>query len=212
MKKLSLLIALCMLISIGGVYAVWTYADSTITPKTGMTVEKVMGDVEFLGAAGAYTQVSNNLKMTVEPAGNTYNTSLVFSGELVVKFVPDPRITDADLARALNAVISVNGVGLETAKYGTPETQIYTLKNGGLISVTESDWEQKTDENGTYYLLTIYGAHQDGRAGKCLDEVIDIGSFNLPSYDEFIAFQLAHQHASFKIDIHAAAAPTPSGT
>ena len=41
MKKLSLLIALCMLLSIAGVYATWTYADSTITPKTGMTVEKV---------------------------------------------------------------------------------------------------------------------------------------------------------------------------
>lgn len=201
MKKLSLLIALCILISIGGVYAVWTYAGTTIAPKTGMALVKGMGEVKLEGAAGAYSEVTNNIKLTVEPKTGTFNTQLVFSGELKIKFTPSPTISNASLANALNATITIHGVDLASAVYddGTGEQQIYTLSANPTITLTEDSWTEESDGSYTYTLQA-----------STLADIITMAEFNLPSHDEYLAFQTAHQHAVFRADI--APAPATSGT
>ena len=58
MKKLSLLVALLLIATIGGVYATWTYVGNdqihTFSPKG-----VIMEDVEIEGTVGSYTIESN---------------------------------------------------------------------------------------------------------------------------------------------------------
>lgn len=201
MKKLSLLIALCMLISIGGVYAAWVYTNNSITPKTGMSLTKEMGDVEFLGAAGAYTEVSNTLKMLVVPEPSNYYTDLDITGELVIKFTPDARITPADKERAMKAVVTVIGVDLEVTKY--LGEQIYSLVAEPTISTADRWAEEMVEGVPTgAYLFTLRGEE--------LEAIINIARINLPNYTAFLNFQSEHQHAVFKLNINAPEATAPA--
>ena len=90
MKKLSLLIALCMLISIGGVYATWVYSEkSDVADITGAKAI-TMTEATFSGTYGTYAVDTSKLTMQVDPKeGTTHVTSLVITGDLVITFKPN---------------------------------------------------------------------------------------------------------------------------
>jgi hypothetical protein len=89
MKKLSLIIALVLCITIGGVYATWTYTQSTdvadITPTLGIS----MTEATFAGTLGTYAVDTSALTMAVDPKpGSTHVTSLQMAGSITIKFTP----------------------------------------------------------------------------------------------------------------------------
>ncbi|MBQ8872610.1 MAG: hypothetical protein IJ032_01530 [Clostridia bacterium] len=67
MKKLSLLVALLLIATIGGVYATWTYVGNdqihTFSPKG-----VIMEDVEIEGTVGSYTIESNFVQGRIDQA------------------------------------------------------------------------------------------------------------------------------------------------
>ena len=96
MKKLSLIIALVLCITIGGVYATWTYTKSTdvadITPTLGIS----MTEATFSGTHGTYAVDTSALTMAVDPkpnAENTHITSLQMAGSITIKFTPQTYAT-----------------------------------------------------------------------------------------------------------------------
>ncbi len=189
MKKLTVLVALLMCITIGGVYATWTYSGSSITPLTGVSAPKEMGEVEFFGSSGGYHADSNSLKLVIEPKDGTLNTELTFMGSLVIKFTPSSDISDGPLNKALNAVITISGIDLETTKYG--DTQIFTLDPDFKIQLNSDSWTQQEDGN-YYYTLEA----------SALAEAISMAEFTLTSYDDFLDFQGKQASALFKININ----------
>ena len=99
MKKLSLLIAMILCVTIGGVYAVWTYSGTNDIADVSTEAKVTMADFTLTGAAGVYT-VSSNLVLTVDQATKKdHDAKLVFSSNndqeiyLKITFTPSE---DAD--------------------------------------------------------------------------------------------------------------------
>ena len=90
MKKLSLLIALCMLLTIGGVYATWTYTQNTDVADEAVNMNINLTDVAYSGSYGTYKVDTSSLKLAIEPkADTTHTTALYIEGNIVVTFTPN---------------------------------------------------------------------------------------------------------------------------
>ena len=89
MKKLSLLIALCMLLTIGGVYATWTYTQTTDVADESVGAAMNLTGVAYAGSYGTYEINKDTLALTIDPKpGTSHTTSLQVAGEIVVTFTP----------------------------------------------------------------------------------------------------------------------------
>ena len=100
MKRFTALIALMLCVTIGGVYATWSYAGSDDIADAFAEAKVTISDVELVGANGTY-KIESNLVLTVEPESfvnpeseNIHNAVLVFSSNddqpvyLKVTFTP----------------------------------------------------------------------------------------------------------------------------
>lgn len=89
MKKLSLLIALAMLISIGGVYATWVYSQSDDVADITNARAITMTNATFEGNYGTYNTDASTLSMKIDPLpGTTHTTGLIVTGEIKIIFTP----------------------------------------------------------------------------------------------------------------------------
>lgn len=90
MKKLSVLIALALVLTIGGAYATWTYAAGGAQGTSG-SVEIGMGTLETDGdiSIGSFA-ITSKPTLTVEPKvdKSDYTTTLNVTGDLVITFTP----------------------------------------------------------------------------------------------------------------------------
>lgn len=90
MKKLSLLIALCMLLTIGGVYATWTYTQNTDVADEAVNMNLNLTDVAYSGSYGTYKVDVSGLNLSIDPkAGTTHTTALYATGNIIVTFTPN---------------------------------------------------------------------------------------------------------------------------
>lgn len=93
MKKLSVLIALMLCITISGVYATWTYAGTNDIADAFAEAKVTLVDAELTGANGTY-KIESNLVLTVDQANDDHEAELVFSSNnsediyLTVTFTP----------------------------------------------------------------------------------------------------------------------------
>ena len=90
MKKLSILIALVLCVTIGGVYATWVYSQSDDVADITGAKAITMTEATFTGTYGTYHVDTTGLTMQVDPReGTTHTTSLKISGNLVISFTPN---------------------------------------------------------------------------------------------------------------------------
>lgn len=90
MKKLSLLIALCTLLTIGGVYATWTYTQNTDVADEAVNMNMNLTDVAYSGSYGTYKVDVTGLNLSIDPkAGTTHTTALYATGNIIVTFTPN---------------------------------------------------------------------------------------------------------------------------
>ncbi|MBQ8266778.1 MAG: hypothetical protein IJZ21_00135 [Clostridia bacterium] len=100
MKKLSVLIALMLCVTVGGVYAVWSYAGSTDIIDKSVESKVVIADVKTETANGVYT-IESNLVLTVDQANDNHEAKLVFGSNnaedpmLKVTFVANSHAPEA---------------------------------------------------------------------------------------------------------------------
>ena len=164
MKKLSVLIALMLCITITGVYAAWSYAGTDDIADVFAEAKVTIADVELKGANGVY-QISSNLVLTVDQANEAHEAKLVFASnndqpiELKVTFTP---ASNAPQAIKENAVPTEVYFGVTTAMQykmdaagnysatGTP-TDIFKFSN---VANGELDqpitWTKNPDGTFTY--------------------------------------------------------------
>lgn len=90
MKKLSILIALVLCVTIGGVYATWVYSQSDDVADITGAKAITMTEATFTGTYGTYHVDTTGLTMQVDPKeGTTHTTALKMSGNLVISFTPN---------------------------------------------------------------------------------------------------------------------------
>ena len=125
MKKLSLIIALALCITITGVYATWVYSQSDDVADITGAKTVTMTEATFSGTYGTYHVDTSNLSMVVDPKeGTTHVTALKITGEVVISFEPQAYAPD------------------EVKTGGVPSTFAFSLSN--------ADWKYNSE-----YIMTI---------------------------------------------------------
>lgn len=146
MKKLSLLIALMLCITIGGVYATWSYAGTDDIADSFAEAKVTIANAELTGANGTY-KIESNLVLTVDQKNDDHEAELVFSSNnsediyLKVTFTP-----------AANAPQTIKDNGVESELYfGTTTAMQYKVDGEGNYS-----------ENGTAKDIFTFTNPSDG--------------------------------------------------
>jgi hypothetical protein len=166
MKKLSLLIALCMLLTIGGVYATWSYVGSTDIIDAFAESKVTISDAVIEGTYGIY-KIESNLVLTVDQANDNHEAELVFGSNndqpvyLTVTFTPS---VNAPKTIKENAVASELYFGVTTpmqykiaadgsySENGTA-VDIFKFKNPGNGTLDNTfAWTKNSDGTFTYTL------------------------------------------------------------
>ena len=90
MKKLSLLIAMILCVTIGGVYATWTYTQNTDVADESVNKSLNLTGVEYVGSYGTYSVNVDGLTLKIDPKpSTTHVTSLVIDGKIDIVFTPN---------------------------------------------------------------------------------------------------------------------------
>ena len=194
MKKISILIALCMLLTVGGVYATWIYSGNQLASQTEPFVSK-MGVLGYEGTSGSYTFTHNDLDFAVEPDDQqTKNTTIAWgSGSMTLVFTPKKDISDVALANALNATLTVEISSSSAGVYN--EETVFSVDPGFkvVLNTEENAWVETTNENGTYYTYTI--------TADTIKGAISIGNFSLPTEDDYNDFKAAINDVTFRVKV-----------
>ena len=164
MKKLSILMAIMLVLTIGGVYATWSYAGTNDIADAFAEAKVTIEDVELIGANGTY-KVESNLVLSIDQANDDHEAELEFSSNngnpiyLKVTFTPS---ANAPQAIKDNAVPTELYFGTTTimqykmdaqgnySETGTP-TDIFAFTNpsDGIFSPNVT-WTPESDGSFTY--------------------------------------------------------------
>ena len=121
MKKLSTLIALALIVTIGGVYAAWSYAQGT-TASSEITREINMAQVNTDSNKGTISVTPNNFAFLVDDIDAVdYVAALTATGELAITFTP---ATGADATLATNGISMVATITVAKTAAATTYTGI----------------------------------------------------------------------------------------
>ena len=158
MKKLSVLIALLMCVTIGGVYATWTYAGTTDITDGHKEIFVTIPDAVVEGTYGTYT-VDTNVRLVVDDTDKNHKAELVFestdTNEVYLRVTFTPNEATATPAIKANAV--------PTELYFTTTTEmkydgvdIFTFKNPGNGTLDNVfDWTKQDDGSSFTYELDL---------------------------------------------------------
>ncbi len=184
MKRLSILIALVLCVTIGGVYATWVYSQSDdVADITGAKAIS-MTEATFTGTYGTYHVETSGLSLTVDPKeGTTHTTALKISGNLVVTFTPN---TYAPVEVKENGVPSTFAFSLSNADWKYAGTNLIAVDTA-LNNIT---WTP--DGNGAF-TYTISAAQ--------LANYITLTEYTLDTKAEYDAYDAALTNGQIIISI-----------
>lgn len=115
MKKLGLLMAMALTVTVGGVYATWTYAKGTDVADETVNMTLNLTDVAYIGSNGTYKIDTTGLTLKIDPkAGTAHTTALYVDGSIVITFTPN---THAPEDVKENAVASTFQFGLTNSNW-----------------------------------------------------------------------------------------------
>ena len=122
MRKLSILIALILCVTIGGVYATWNYAQGNVASTT-KYASMIITDKVVDTAKGTITVDTSNLIVTIDDSNNDFKGEMALSGYVTVTFTPN---TGAD------EDVSSHGIPLQ---YSLGTTTNYTFRAENIYSM-----------------------------------------------------------------------------
>ncbi|MBQ7330293.1 MAG: hypothetical protein IJW94_00640 [Oscillospiraceae bacterium] len=172
MKRLSILIALVLCITIGGVYATWVYSQSDdVADITGAKAIS-MTEATFTGTYGTYHVDTSGLSLTVDPKeGTTHTTALKISGNLVVTFTPN---TYAPVEVKENGVPSTFAFSLSNADWKYDGTNLITVDTA-LHNIT---WTPDGNGAFTYTISAAQLANYITLTEYTLDTKVDYDAYD----------------------------------
>ena len=168
MKKLSLLIALMLLVTVGGVYATWSYAGTNDIADAYAEAEVTIKNVELTEANGTY-KIESNLVLTVDQANEDHEAKLVFGSNdgqavyLKVTFTPS---ANAPKTIKDNAVPSELYFGVTTPMQYKMDASGNYADDGTAVDI----FKFKNPSDGTLNNTFTWSKNADGTFVYELDE------------------------------------------
>lgn len=184
MKKLSILIALILCVTIGGVYATWVYSQSDDVADITGAKAITMTEATFTGTYGTYHVDTTNLSMMVDPKeGTTHTTALKIEGNLVISFTPNTYAP------------------VEVKQGGVPSTFAFSLSN--------ADWKYKgtniltvdTDKHNITWTPNGNGAFTFTLSAADLAGYITLSEFTLDTKTAYDAYDAVLTNGQIVVSI-----------
>lgn len=182
MKKLSVLVALILCVTIGGVYATWNYAQNSAEK-----VVKYFDDSTVITssvtetAKGVINVDTSELDIIIDDANNDYQGELRITGKVVITFAPSNG-ADTDVVN--------NGIALQ---YSLGTTTDYEY-NGNDIFLVDST-AQTLAKGKTFEI-----------SSDKLDDLIALNTLNLPTVEDYDNFKEALHRGGISITVSEAPA------
>ncbi|MBP3478127.1 MAG: hypothetical protein J6K03_01425 [Oscillospiraceae bacterium] len=195
MKKLSILVALILCVTIGGVYATWTYPGTSVAEyKIPLTHQ--MAGVDFSGSAGVYEVTSNTLSYTIDQKDTgDYTPVMRLTGSVSFTFTAHDQISESALTAALTPTVTIYTEDLSSATYD--DKAIFTVNSSFSLTLDKAMWTKSGDDDDVY-TYTI-------QASELANAITLNDGFCLDTNDEYLAFQAAQMKAIFRLNVKAAA-------
>ena len=173
MKKLSILMVLLLCLTVGGVYATWSYAGTNDIADAYAEAKATIADAELTGANGTY-KVESNLILTVDQKNDEHEAELVFSSNdgkpihLTVTFTPASNAPQAIKDNAVSSELyfgtstemtypmdeygnySADGTATDIFKFG--DNNKYASNGEFEANIT---WTKVKVENETFFTYTL---------------------------------------------------------
>lgn len=163
-------------VTIGGVYATWTYTQNTDVADETINMTMNLTDVAYSGSYGTYKVDTTSLKLKIDPKENTtHTTALYIEGEIVITFTPNSVAPEK---------VKKEGVA-STFKFGLTNSS-WTYEGKNIVTLAHSDAENITwgqpDTQGVFtYIITA----------DDLSKHITLTEFNLDTKAKYDAFNTA---------------------
>ena len=193
MKKLGLLMAMALTVTVGGVYATWTYAKGTDVADETVNMTLNLTDVTYIGSNGSYKIDTTGLTLKIDPkTGTAHTTALYIDGNIVITFTPNAHAPE-EVKK--NAVESTFQFGLTNSNWtfdddgagGEDAKSIITLEHAEKHDIV---WTRGTDGVFTYTI----------EAGD-IAEHIHLTEFNLDTKVKYDAFNTALGNGQITITV-----------
>lgn len=181
MKKLSLLIASLLCVTIGGVYATWYYASSGKVESQHTHFSLGITGTDTAGTYGNYyINVNTNIKMWVDPAGTTADqshiTALYFGSET------DNVVNAAEDDEIMVTLKYLPGENMPATDFDNGIITKWSLKSSIALDAWTFGGEQIFDAiDSTSFTIYPYGTTTDGvnavTAAQCWEQKATDGAF-----------------------------------
>lgn len=179
-RVLSLLIALAILVTVGGVYATWLYAETDMTAVHGHIGSFGLASAEINNSKGTFTVDASSAHLVIDQtAADNYVAKLTAAGTITVKFTPSTIFgnSNPDLG-TFNVVYSL------VTDNATPTNYMVNDGTGEKALFTKFDTTTQTNltltKDGDVYTATV-----DANA---LLNLIEINTFKLDTYAKYSNF------------------------
>ena len=202
MKKLSLLISLILCVTIGGVYATWYYPSNDVTTRD-VTIAVGLAGITNDTKAGTFTiEVADTLTPFVidQESADSKDAVLTIADGVEIKlvFTPEADATDEILANGVTAQWYLkNSSDLTSKKY--LGNQIFAYK--AEYSDINSQIVIGTPDSQAAKKFTKVGNRFEYILNDDLLDAIEMGTFTLTNYDDYIDFQTALGTLVFQMEI-----------
>ena len=192
MKKLSVLMVGLTCLTVGGVYATWTYAQNADVDSKTQVLGIAMADIADSGSYGTYEIIREEAEglITVDATSESnHRARLSYNGKITLKFTPSSSADNTVKAQGVKSVYkfyTTVGTSNEQSAWVYEGQQIFNVDTTtvtiDVATATEgAKWTKQTDGSFTYELTT-----------DILDDIITLqNTFELDNKTEYEAFRTA---------------------
>ena len=190
MKRFSVLMALILCVTIGGVFANWVYTEGT-TASVQDNITFGMSPATSTTARGVFAVGTNDLTMHIDQkAQKDYTAVLAINGSVTFTFTPDANYDMSNFEAKFELAVPSTVTNIFSYTYdGSTYNGTDGVEANSLLKTFNTDLQtlEFTDANGDgVYEATITGAQ--------LKTLIQINDFELPTYADWTACSLAVQN------------------
>ena len=196
MKKLSILMAGLTCLTVGGVYATWTYAQNADVDSKTQVLGIAMADIADSGAYGTYEIIRSKTEglITVDATSESNHTArLSYNGTITLKFTPSPSADETVKTQGVKSVYkfyTTVGQSNEQSAWVYQDKQIFDVNTTTVTidvdTATEgAKWTEKQGEDGKVYFEYVI-------TETMLESIISLkNTFVLDNKTEYEAFRTA---------------------
>ncbi len=136
-KRVSIFATLALCVTIGSVYAAWTYAQNEANSLDNVSIKKQLTTAETVEKGDIVVVGENTLTLTVDKAEDSYDAVLTITGQLQVAFEPHELSAETEISLQY----TISGTNLEYN--GTPifvlPTEAQSLGEGNTWTIDSSN-------------------------------------------------------------------------